>query len=467
MGTTARLLVVHGAALTVILAVVLAEVVRDFSGHYQRTLVADLGEEAPEYAQAASARPAGQDLQAFSRSYLESHLLPADHVLVVGLAHQPALGSAGAAAVAASPVVAAWLAHPPVRSTERIIAVPGGSDLAVASPIMVGSKAVGVLVSAGSLAGLQSHTRQVALVGGVEAAVALLVSMAGAFVLLRRVLRTVAAVTNAALQAGEGDLDRRLGEDHADDEVGRLTRAFDVMLGRISDGVQAQRRLLSDVSHQLRTPLTVASGHLEVLRRSGGGNPEEMTETTGLVLDELRGMAALVDRLLLLGRALEPDFIEVDRVDLRAFMADIFEAAKVLADRRWSLPLVPDVVALVDQGKLRGALLNLIDNAVKATQPGQAIEVSAQCHAELTLAVADCGCGIPPEEQDQVFDRFRRGGADGQRGAGLGLAIVKAVAAAHGGQVRMASTPGVGSTVSIVLPASCLEPPEGGALCGS
>lgn len=461
VGTTGRLLTVHGAALTVVLAVVLAEVVRDFSGHYQRTLVADLSEEAPEYAQAASARPAGQGLQAFSRSYLQSHLLPADHVLVVGLAHRPALGSAGATAVAASPVVAAWLAHPPLRSTERTIALAGGSDLAVASPIMAGGKTVGVLVSAASLSGLRSQTGQVALVGGVEAAVALLVSLAGAFVLLRRVLRTVAAVTDAALQAGEGDLGRRLGEDHAGDEVGRLACAFDVMLGRISDGVQAQRRLLSDVSHQLRTPLTVASGHLEVLRRSGGGNRAEVTETTGLVLDELRGMAALVDRLLLLGRALEPDFIEVDRVDLRAFMTDIFEAARVLADRRWSLAPVPDVVALVDQGKLRGALLNLIDNAVKATRPGQAIEVSARCQAGLILAVADCGRGIPPQAQQEVFDRFRRGGADGQRGAGLGLAIVKAVAGAHGGQVHLDSTPGAGTTVSIVLPASCLEPPGG------
>lgn len=459
VGTMGRLLAVHGVTLTLVLAVVLAGVARDFSAHYQRTLVADLGEEAPEYAQAASVRPAGQSLEAFSRSYLQSHLLPNGHVLVVGLAHQPTLGSAGAAALAASPVAASWLARPPHGSTQRTVTLAGGSMLAIATPITAGGKTVGVLVSAGGLGGLRSQTARLALAGGVEAAVALLVAMAGAFLLLRRVLRTVAAVTGAALQAGEGDLGRRLGEEYAGDEVGELARAFDVMLGRISDGVQAQRRLLSDVSHQLRTPLTVASGHLEVLRRSGADNPGEVAETTALVLDELRGMAALVDRLLLLGRAMEPDFIEADRVDLRAFMSDLFEAARVLADRRWHLAPVPDAVALVDQAKLRGALLNLIDNAVKATSPGQSIEVSARCPGGLILAVADSGRGIAPQAQQEVFERFRRGGSQGEHGAGLGLAIVKAVADAHGGQVNLDSTPGQGTTVSIVLPPSCLEPP--------
>ncbi len=459
LGSTSRLLAVHGVAVALVLGVVLKGVIRDFSAHYQRTLTTDLAEEAPEYGQAASARPAGQSLEAFSRSYLQTHLLPSDHVLVVGLASQPTLGSSGSAALATSPVVVGWLAHPPRRTVDQVITLRHASELALASPIAAGGKVVGVLVSAANLQGLRSQVGQVALVGGMEAAVALLIAMGSAFLLLRRVLRMVAAVTDAAMQAGRGDLERRLGEGGADDEVGRLARAFDVMLSRISDGIQAQRRLLAEVSHQLRTPLTVASGHLEVLKRAGSSDPDEVSETVSLVLDELRQTAALVDRLLLLGHALEPDFIEVDRVDLRAFLGDLLEAARVLADRRWTLRPVPDVVVLVDLAKLRGALLNLVDNAVRATRQGDVIELSARCGAGLFLTVHDSGSGIAPEAQDAVFERFRSGRADGQRGAGLGLAIVKAVAEAHGGQVHLESTPGQGTTVTISLPADCLEPP--------
>jgi signal transduction histidine kinase len=458
LGTASRLLALHSVAVALVLVVVLLGVVRDFSAHYQRTLTADLAEEAPEYAQQASARPPGQSMEAFTRSYLQTHLLPKDHVLVVGLAHQPTLGSAGAGTLAASPVVAGWLAHPPPRSVQQTISLPAGSELALASPITAGGKIVGVLVSAASLERLTSETAQVTVIGGVEAALALLVAMTSAFLLLWRVLRAVAAVTDAAIEASQGDLGQRLGAS-ADDEVGRLARAFDVMLARIADGVAAQRRLLSDVSHQLRTPLTVASGHLEVLRRSGTGDPGEVTETIDLVLDELSQTASLVDRLLLLGRALEPDFIDVERVDLRAFLGDVFEAARVLADRRWSLRPVPDAVILADQVKLRGALLNLIDNAVKATGPGEAIELSARCQDGLVLAVTDTGRGIPAEAQQDVFERFRRADGPAQPGAGLGLAIVRAVAAAHGGHARLDSSPGRGTTVTIVLPASCLEEP--------
>ncbi len=458
-GTTGRLLAVHGAAVALVLGVVLVGVVRDFSAHYQRTLTADLAEEVSEYARAARVRPAGQSLEAFSRSYLQTHLLPNDHVLIVALASHPTLGSAGAATLARSPVVAGWLARPPRRSVERVVTLPQASELALASPIIAGGKTIGVLVAAADLAHLQAQTGQVALVGGVEAAVALLVAMAGSFLLLRRILRTVAAVTEAAMQASEGDLQRRLGEGSANDEVGQLARAFDVMLARISDGIQAQQRLLSDVSHQMRTPLTVASGHLEVLKRTGVDNPGEVTETIDLVLDELSQTASLVDRLLLLGRALEPDFIEVDRIDLRAFLRDLFEACRVLADRRWSLGPVPDAVVFADQAKLRGALLNLVDNAVKATQPGDVIELGASCQDDVILTVTDSGRGIPLEAQDAVFERFRRGQASDQRGAGLGLAIVKAVVVAHGGQVRLESSPGKGTTVTIALPGRRLEVP--------
>ena len=129
---------------------------------------------------------------------------------------------------------------------------------------------------------------------------------------------------------------------------------------------------------------------------------------------------------------MEPDSLDEEQVDLRSFMADLFDAAQALAPRRWSLGSVPDAVILVDRAKLRGALLNLVDNAVKATAPGEFIALDARCDDRIVLAVSDGGRGIAPEDQPHLFERFVRSGDRSSRGAGLGLAIVRAVAEAHG-----------------------------------
>ncbi len=451
-GTTSRLLIVHGLVLSAVLGVILWQVVRDFTVHYQNTTVTDLSEEVPEYIHAFSLRPAGTGLEAFSRSYLQTHLLPSGHVVLIALSGQQVLGTPGGNALARSPTVATALAHPPARSQLETLPIASTSDMVLLSPIRLGGRTVGTFVAAASLSHLVSARGQVVDLAGIEAGIALVVALASAYFLLRRVLGTVGAVTQAAIDASEGDLDRRLADDGTDDEVGRLTRTFNDMLDRISTTVGAQRQLLSDVSHQLRTPLTVARGHLEILRREGTYDPVEVAETAAVVADELAHMSTLVDRMLLLGRLLEPDSVELAPIDLRAFLADLFEAVRAIDDRRWSLAPVPDVVVIADELKLRGALLNLVDNAVKATAPGDAIELQASCADEVVLAVVDAGRGIAPELLDAVFERFARPGATTERGSGLGLAIVKAVAEGHGGRVEVESVLGSGTTMRIVLP---------------
>ncbi len=304
-----------------------------------------------------------------------------------------------------------------------------------------------------------------------EATVALLAGALSSYFLLRRLLRTVGRITTTAAEIGQGELDRRLGDQGTDDEVGQLATTFDTMIGRIDDAMTAQRRLLSDVSHQLRTPLTVARGHLEVLQRTGGlsgvtsgraGDGAE--ETVALVVDELDHMRSLVERLLLLGRAMEPDFVSLEPVDVRAFVADIHDAALVLSARHWGLPPVPDVVVRADAAKLRGAILNLVDNAVRATTEDDCINVVATVDPEtgsLSLVVEDSGPGIPPAQRQAVMARFARPGARGSDGSGLGLAIAKAVAEAHGGTLQVGDSGLGGAAVAIVLPPSCVEITEG------
>lgn len=457
VGTLARLLGLHAVAVSVVLAVAVVAVVRDFTSHYQRATTRDLVEEVLEYSHEASARPGNENLAAFTRRYLATRPPATGHVILIALHGQPILGTTGATTLAGSPIVRRWLSAPTPTRRTTYVTVARIHYAILASPIKSGGHMVGVFVAGADLTNLKGEHNRILLLAGIEAALALLVALVSTFLLLRHLLRTVSTITDTANEISSGDLGRRINYAGSEDEVGRLALTFDHMIGRIADTLSAQRQLLSDVSHQLRTPLTVARGHLEVLERSGSEDRNEVAGTVSLVIDELHHAGILVDRLLLLGRALEPDFVDLQPLDLRAFMAELFDAAQVLADRRWSLGAVPDIGIHADEPKLRGALLNLLENAVNATQPTDIIDIDANWEGELVLTVADTGCGIPVQQQEAVFERFHRAQPADGRGSGLGLAIVKAVAQAHGGTVRLTSTHGHGTTISIVLPPSSVE----------
>ncbi len=450
-GLVPRLMLLYGFLLALALAVVLLVVSQLFVGQLSRSLDTDLGEEIPEFSGAAAQRPPTQTLAAFARRYVLTHTLASGAALIIELPGSPPVTSPGAPQ--AVPQVESWLAHPPLATTLTTVQAGGQQYRLLGSPVWLDGRPVGVLIASASLAGLQAQARETVALTGLEAGLALLITLVGTYLLLRRALRTVDRITVAAHGITHDQLGLRLDYHGPNDEVGRLARTFDDMLDRIEKAFTAQRQLLSETSHQIRTPLTVIRGHLEVLRRSRYDDPAETEETVALVLDELTRTVALVDQMLLLGRALEPGALAEEDVDLRSFMADLFEAAQALAPRRWSLSAGPDVVIRVDPAKLRGALLNLVDNAVKATASGDFISLEARIDGDIVLSVSDGGRGVRPEEQPRLFERFTRSGDRRARGAGLGLAIVRAVAEAHSGRAALESAPGIGTVVRIVLPA--------------
>ncbi len=438
------------------LAVVAFETERGFYLHSLADTQRNLAAEMASFTSAAKLRPAAEDLHAFSVSYLRSRVLPGGEAVVISIVGSSRLGSAGSQDLIRSPAILTLAETPPTSTLTRHVVVGRADTELLVSPIESGGVRVGTFIAAADLTQLRTDQSRVLFLVAGEAAIALFAGVAGAYLLLRRLLSTIGRITTTASAIGEGDLDQRLGDQGTDDEVGQLAVTFDSMLDRLSLAMGAQRRLLSDISHQLRTPLTVARGHLEVLSRSGADDPGEVRDTVALVVDELDHMRALVERLLLLGRSLEPDFLELAQIDLRSFLADLVEAAKVLAPRRWSMPPVPDVVVRADPAKLRGALLNLIDNAVKATESLDAVEVAAAVrpsdHA-LVLSVEDSGLGIPSDRRAAVLARFSRLGPIGKDGSGLGLAIVKAVSEAHGGEFEIGTGSLGGLRAAIVLPA--------------
>jgi signal transduction histidine kinase len=199
-----------------------------------------------------------------------------------------------------------------------------------------------------------------------------------------------------------------------------------------------QRQFLHDASHELRTPVTIARGHLELLRRDLPDAPE-----LEIALDELARIERIIGRLLLLAQAEQPHLLVYGDLQVDRFLEDVFMRWSELAPRAWRLEV--DVAGLIraDEEALRIALDALLENAVKYTEPHDAVELRAwAAGGEIAIEVADEGCGVPEDARDRIFDRFAR--ADNARsrahgGVGLGLAIADATAKAHGGRCSVES----------------------------
>jgi signal transduction histidine kinase len=213
-----------------------------------------------------------------------------------------------------------------------------------------------------------------------------------------------------------------------------------------------QKRFLHDVSHELRTPVTIARGHLEVLRRLDGKPAQEIE----VALDELGRIEHILDRLMLLARSKQPDFVVLSDVDVEPFLEDVLVRWSGTLPRSWRLGEIAAGTLRADPEALRIALDALLENAVKYTKPADAITLSA-CAAGrvLEVEVADEGQGLPAGASERIFDRFARADlarSRAQGGAGLGLAIVDAIVKAHGGSCRAANSGGAGAIFTLRFP---------------
>ncbi len=219
--------------------------------------------------------------------------------------------------------------------------------------------------------------------------------------------------------------------------------------------LEGQRRFVQDASHELRTPITIAMGHADLLAREI--RDPELAEDAGIVVDELLRLRRLADRLLLLASSTDPDFLTTLPTEVHPLLAEA-RARWAPTERRFVVDRGNAAVALADPERLGTALDALIENAVKQTEPGDEIRLGARREGgRVAIWVADSGPGIAPEQLEAIFDRFARldvGRSRDRGGVGLGLAIVKAIAEAHGGSVRVRSALGRGSVFEVLLPAA-------------
>jgi signal transduction histidine kinase len=299
---------------------------------------------------------------------------------------------------------------------------------------------------------------------------ALLILFASSFgvgwVVAGYLLRPIRKITGVAREISATDLSRRIDLPGPEDELHQLADTFDDMLGRLDEAFASQRRFIQEASHELRNPLAVIRTNLEVTLADPDASDEDLRHTAEVVERATDRMTRLVDDLLLYARNETPTLerVPIDAAELVRDAADEFHAAAEARGLHLVSTADEGLITIGDLDALRQALANLLANATRLAPEGSTITVRAGREGPwVWMAVDDQGPGIPADQHQAVFQRFWRG-HDGEvagRGSGLGLAIVRQVAEAHGGEVKLVSAPGVGSTFALWLPAASDDQPTG------
>jgi two-component system, OmpR family, sensor kinase len=328
-----------------------------------------------------------------------------------------------------------------------------GNMRVLTAPIDYGNRRVGTLRLANPLTSVEqaqsSLRRTFVIVGAIALVLAVCVGV-GLANLIAAPLRRMARVA-AAVQAG--DLSLRAGPTSERGEVRILSRAFDHMLDRLERSFKRQRDFVSDASHELRTPLAVLRAQVELLDRE----TDERLRHEGLqtLLRRLDELDRLVSDMLTLASAEAGQLIEARPIQLSGFFEDLRRDLPLFGDRDFELHGVGGTLE-ADPDRLTQVLRNLVRNAVAHTSPGDRVSVFAHAvDSRLEIEVSDSGPGIPSDELEQIFERFRRADSGRPRdrgGSGLGLAIARAITEAHGGRIYAESPPGRGATFHVQLP---------------
>ncbi len=285
--------------------------------------------------------------------------------------------------------------------------------------------------------------------------VALLLSAVAAYLIVGRAFRPIREMIAMAKDTNERNLGRGVPVPDGKDEVHDLAETLNGMMERLAAAFEGQKRFIADASHEIRTPLAIVQSELDFLAR-------QVSDPQGLAAlrssqDELDRLKHLAENLLFLETLdASDDVLNIRAMRLDELLAECVRRMRPLAEQR-GITLRLQIGSVVersgDADRMERAVVNLIDNAVKYSPPGSRVEVDLGEYPDgIHIAVRDNGIGIPPEELDGVFERFRRVAKNNESGSGLGLAIVRRVVELHGGTIRLESAAGKGTTFIIVLP---------------
>jgi heavy metal sensor kinase len=309
------------------------------------------------------------------------------------------------------------------------------------------------------LEGVDRERRRLLMALVLAVPVALVLSGGVSYLLARKAMAPVARLRTLAREITADRLDRRLEVANPDDELGGLATTINEMIGRLERSFAEIRRFTADASHELRTPLAALRAEAEVALARPSVAPEQQA-LLGSILEECERLTRLTDQLLTLARedaGIGPTLLRED-VDLTALVTAVAETMRPLAVTRAIHLHVGSPPARVrgDAARLRQVFYNLVDNAIKYTPEGGTVEVRVETLGTTAVAtVRDTGIGIPAEHLPHLFERFYRvdkARTREQGGTGLGLSIARSIVLAHGGHIKLESTPGQGTTARVELP---------------
>lgn len=310
---------------------------------------------------------------------------------------------------------------------------------------------------------LQALTR----ILGTTSLIGLLIAILSGIFISRKILRPLRSITATAQEIQVDDLGKRIPVGHSGDELDELAITFNQMLTRLQTGFEQQRHFVADASHELRTPITVISGYVNMLDRWGKQNPHALEEGLDAIKSEAVNMNNLIEKLLYLARA-DQGKQQVQKIDLEfaPFIESIFqETCMIIPTHHILLDANDPAIVRVDEAAIKQMLRIFIENSMKYTPAGGTIRLaSRQTGRHLEITIADTGIGIPYEEQSKIFDRFYR--IDKSRskstgGTGLGLSIARWIADQHGCLIIVTSTPGQGTTITLRLASKDHKPVAG------
>jgi two-component system, OmpR family, sensor kinase len=407
-----------------------------------------LREEVFDFQAAIDARAPGQSINEAVQAYLV-HWPPEDReALVVRLA---GMHAQGAGPVGPEPGIVDAL----TRVSDRhyvSLETRSGDARVLAAPVVVDERRVGAVAAVH----LTEEDRDALLLALAIllaiAVVALLVASAIAWISVGRLLRPLKDIVSAAdAISREGDLSRKIPESGRRDEIGVLGATFNRMLARVEAAFRRERRFISEASHELRTPITICRGHLEVL--GPNPQPERLQEAIAVVIDELARLGRIVEDMTTLARVDDPTFLRPREIALDEFVEDVGVKAETLLNGRLTVERPePGTTVRADPHRLTQALLNLLNNAAIHGRGDGRVELRVVPEPDAwRLEVADRAGGLAAGQEDNVFRPFHRGKAI-PAGRGLGLAIVRGIAEAHRGSAGVDNRPGEGATFWIRLP---------------
>jgi two-component system, OmpR family, sensor kinase len=336
-----------------------------------------------------------------------------------------------------------------VRET---IATSAGEVRTSSVPVRLGDETVATLQIVSPLEPVRTEAREAAWLVAAAAGLALLLGGILLTASLWRALTPLQALAATARATELRSLGGRVAVPETDDEVGQLATEFNTMLDRLDAASAAQDTFMASIGHELRTPITIARGHLEVLRTIDRDDLGALDETVAIVQDELQRMGRLVEDLMAIARADMDDFVRPRELELVGWFEELeIKLAGIELGSRVRIDPPPPVVVRADPDRLAQAVINLVSNADVHTPAGTSVRVDgALADGRVVIGVTDDGPGIPDDIRDDVFAPFVRAG-DAPSSTGLGLAVVQAVADAHGGELTLDTGDG-GTRIELHIP---------------